>query len=70
MKMKSDAKFDKKLAAGSKKDKGNLFNFHPTTQKSKTFAQMGYFCSKYMRFELKNTEELSFMTLNSDAKFE
>ena len=32
---------------------------------------MGYFCPKDMRFELiKNTEELSFMTLKSDAKFE
>ena len=69
MTMKSAAKFEEKLAPGSKKDMGNLFNFHPTTQKSKTFAQMGYFCSKYMRFELKNTEELYFMILNSDAKF-
>ena len=25
---------------------------------------------KYIRFELKNTEELSFMTMNSDAKIE
>ena len=25
---------------------------------------------KYIRFELKNAEELSFMTLNSDAKIE
>ena len=31
---------------------------------------MGSFCPNYMRFELKNTEELFFMTLNSDAKFE
>ena len=28
------------------------------------------FLSKVLRFEIKNTEELSFMTLNSDAKFE
>ena len=53
MTTKSDAKFEEKLAPGSKKDMRNLFNFHPTTQKSKTFAQMDYFCSKYMRFELK-----------------
>ena len=33
-----DGKFEEKLAPGSKKDMGNLFNFHPTTQKSKTFA--------------------------------
>ena len=38
MTMKSDAKFEEKLAPGSKKDMGNLFNFHATTQKSKTFA--------------------------------
>ena len=44
-------------------------NFHPNTQ-SKNFISMGYFCPKYMRFELKNTEELSFLTLSSDAKFE
>ena len=31
---------------------------------------MGSFCSKYIRFELKNTEELSFMKLKTDAKLE
>ena len=32
---------------------------------------MGSFCSKHMKFELKkNAEDLSFMTLNSEAKFE
>ena len=34
-------------------DMRNLVNFHPTTQKSKNFTPMGYFCPKYMRFELK-----------------
>ena len=53
MTMKSDAKFEEKLAPGSKKDMRNLSNFHPTIQKSKTFPEMGYFCSKYMRFKLK-----------------
>ena len=28
-------------------------SFHPTTQKSENFAPMGYFCPKYMRFELE-----------------
>ena len=70
MTLKSHAKFEEKLILGSKNDMRNLVNFHPTTQKSKNFTSMGYFCPKYMRFELKNTEELSFMTLNSDAKFE
>ena len=49
----------------------NLVNFHPTTQKFTNFTLIGYFGQKYMRFELKkNTEELYFMTLNTDAKFE
>ena len=46
MTRKSDAKFEKK-------DMRNLVNFHPTTQKSKNFTSMGYFCPKYMRYELK-----------------
>ena len=62
MTLKCDAKFKEKL---------NLLNFHPATQKPKNFTSMGYFCPKYMRFERKkNTEELSFMRLNSDEKFE
>ena len=28
------------------------------------------YCRKYLKFYLKSTEELSFMTLKSDAKFE
>ena len=64
-------KFEEKLALGFKNDVKGLANFDPTTQKSKHFTSMGYFCPKYMRFELKkSTEESSFMTLNSDAKFE
>ena len=31
---------------------------------------MGCFKPKYIMFELKNTEKLYFMTLESDAKFE
>ena len=70
MTLKSDAKFKVKLNCGFKYDMKDLVNFHPTTQKSESFTSMGYFRTKYMRFELKNTEKLSFMTLNSDAKFE
>ena len=40
------------------------------SQPLQNFNSMGYFCPKYMRFELKTTEELSFMTLNSDANIE
>ena len=53
MTLKSDAKFKEKLTCGFKYDMRNLVNFHPTTQKSKNFTLMGYFCPKYMRFELK-----------------
>ena len=70
MTLKGDAKFKEKLTCGFKYDMRNLMNFHPTTQTSKNFTSMGYFCPKCTRFELKSTEELSFMTLNSDAKFE
>ena len=70
MTLKSDAKFKEKLNCGFKQDMRNLVNFHPTTQKIENFTSIDYFCPKYMKFELKNTEELSFMTLNIDAKFE
>ena len=70
MTLKSDAKFKEKLTCGFKYDMRNLVNFHPTTQKSKNYTSMGYFCPNYMIFELKNTKYLSFMTLNSDAKSE
>ena len=53
MTLKSDAKFKEKLTCGLKYDIRNLVNFHPTTQKSENFTSMGYFCPKYMRFELK-----------------
>ena len=53
MTLKSDAKFEEKLTLGSKNDMRNLVNFHSTTQKSRNFTSMGYFCPKYMRFELK-----------------
>ena len=43
--------------------------FHDTKE-TKSFTSMGYFCQKNMKFQLKNKKELSFMTLNSDAKFE
>ena len=69
MTLKSDAKFKEKLTCGFKYDMRNLVNFHPTTQKSKNFTSIGYCCPKYVRFEPKSTEELSFMT-EHDAKLE
>ena len=51
--MKSDAKFKEKLTYDFKYDMRNLVNSHQTTQKSENVTSMGYFCPKYMRFELK-----------------
>ena len=71
MALKSDATFKEKLTCGFKYDMRNLENFHQATQKSENFTLIGYSGPKYMTFALKkNAEDLSFMTLNSDAKFE
>ena len=70
MTMKSDGKLKKKLTCGFRYDIRNLVNFYPTNQKFENFTLMGTFCPKYITFELKNSEELSFITLNNDAKYE
>ena len=49
--LKSDAKLKGKLTLGSKNDTRNLVHFQPTTQKSKNFTSVGYFCLNYLRFE-------------------
>ena len=43
----------KKMTCSFKYDISNFVNFHPTTQKFQNFNSMGYFCSKYMMFEVK-----------------
>ena len=53
MTLKSDANIKEKLTCGFKYDMWNLVTFHPTTQKSKNFFSIDYFCPKYMRFDLK-----------------
>ena len=53
MTLKSDAKFKEKLTWFQIYDMRNLVNFDPTTQKPKNLISMGYFCPKYMRYELK-----------------
>ena len=65
MTLRSDVKFKEKVTCGLKYDMKNLVNFHPITQKSETFTLMGHFYAKYLKFELKNTEELSFMAEKS-----
>ena len=37
-----------------------LVHFHPTTQKSKNFTSMSYFCPKYLRFELQKYRRVIF----------
>ena len=53
MALKSDAKFKRKLTCDFIYGMRNLVDFHQTTQKFKNFTPMGYFCPKYMRFELE-----------------
>ena len=53
MTLKSDANIKEKLTGCFKCDMWNLVTFHPTIQKSKNLFSMGYFCPKYMRFDLK-----------------
>ena len=65
MTLKSDAKFKEKLTSSFKNSIRNLVNFQPITQKSENFTSTSSFYPKF-----KYTEELSFMTLKSDAKLE
>ena len=53
MTLQSDVKFKEKLTCGFTYDMSNLVNFHPNPQKSENFTSMGFFCPKYIRFELK-----------------
>ena len=68
MTLKSDTKFKEKLTSGFKYNMKDLVNFLPITQKSKSFTSMGYFCPKYISFELKKYRGV-IMTLKGDAKF-
>ena len=60
MTLSSDAKFKEKLICGFKYDKKDLVNFHPTTQNSGSFFSIGYFCPKYITFELKEYRGVMF----------
>ena len=70
MTLKIDAKFEEKLICCIKNDK-NLVSFDLSTQNSQKF----YFdwlllCKVYNVWPKKSPEELFFMTLMNDAKFE
>ena len=67
---KINAKFEEKLICCFKNDK-NLVNSDPSNQKSENiYTLIGPLHEKYATKNLKSTEELPFMTLESDAKFE
>ena len=66
MTLKSDAKFKEKLIYGFKYDMRSLVNFHPSIQKSENFTSQGYFCPKFMRFELQKYRGVIF----HDTEFE
>ena len=70
MRLKSDAKFKGKLTCGIKYDIRNLVNFHSVTQKYENLFQWALFVQSMEGLSNKSTEELSFMSVNSDAKFE
>ena len=71
MTLKGDAKFKGKMTFGLKKDIRNLFNFHASTRKSENCHFDGLLLSiEFKDLDEKNTEELSFMTRNNDAKLE
>ena len=71
MTLKSVAKFKEKLTCGFAYGMRNLVNFHPTTKKSEKFFFDGFFFVQSIQdLSYKNAEELSFMTLNCDAKSE
>ena len=70
MTLKSDAKLEEKLICCSKNDK-NLVNFDLSTRNSWNFCFDSLLLSKvYNVWPKKKTEELCFMILKSDAKFE
>ena len=58
MTLKKDPNFKEKLTFCLKNDMRNLVNFNPSNGNLKMRTLMGYFCRKYVMFELKNTEEL------------
>ena len=70
MTLNSDARFKENFTCGFEYDMKTSVNVHTTTQKSENVFSMGSFCPKYTRFELQKCKEVSFMTLNSDGKFE
>ena len=55
---KKDPNFEEKLTFCLKNDIRNLVTLTRAVESLKICILMGYFCRKYVMFELKNTEEL------------
>ena len=72
MRLKGYAKFKGKLTRGLKNDLRYLVNFHVINWKFENLHLMGSFSwvKSIWSFRWKNTEELSLITLESDAAFE
>ena len=68
MTLKSDAKFEEKLALGSKNDMRNLVNFNASSGKSENLHFDVTFVESICLSQ-KSTEELHVITLKNDAKF-
>ena len=66
MALKGGGKFKGKLTIGLKNNIRNLANFHATSQKSENF----HFYQIFFFKTYKDLDDLCFMTLKSDAKFE
>ena len=70
MTMKNDAKFKEELTCRFKIDMWNLTNFDPSTQKSQKLNGLLLIGVHNVKKVKKSAEEICFMTMKSDAKFE
>ena len=71
MTVESDAKFEEKLVLSFKNDMTNLVNFNVSSGKSENLHFDVLLLSiANIKFQLKNAEELSLMTLESHPNFE
>ena len=68
MKLKVDANFKGKLTCGSEINIGIRLIFMQAVESLIICTLMRSFCPKHIKFRWKNTEELYFLALKSDAK--
>ena len=70
MALKGDGKFKGKLTCSLKNNTRNLVNFHASSRKSEILDFDRILLTKTYKDLDEKMQKLSFMTLNSDAKFE